>query len=94
MNWYKEDKNKLTLSIYVVPRSSKSEIVGTYNDCLKVKLKSPPVENAANEELIRFLADKLNVPKSKIEIIRGHSQKRKILSIKGIKSNNFLNGLT
>jgi uncharacterized protein (TIGR00251 family) len=79
--WYKENKNGLTLNIYVVPRSSKSEIVGIYNDCLKIKLKSPPVDNAANEELIKFLAEKLNIPKRSIEIIKGHAQKKKIISL-------------
>ena len=83
MNWYKENKNGLTLNIYVIPRSSKSEVMGIYNDCLKIKLKSPPVDNAANEELIRFLADKLKIPKKNIEIISGHKQKRKVVCVKG-----------
>ena len=84
---YKENKNSLTINIYVVPRSSKSEIVGIYNDCLKIKLKSPPVDNAANEELIRFLANKLKIPKSNIEILKGHNQKKKIVSIVGVRNN-------
>ncbi len=81
MYWYKENKNNLTLNIYVVPRSSKSEIVGIYNDSLKIKLKSPPVDNAANEELVRFLADKLKTSKSNIEIVKGQNQKKKIISL-------------
>lgn len=81
MNWYRENKTALTINIYVVPRSSKSEIVGIYNNCLKIRLKSPPVDNAANEELVRFLADKLKIPKKNIEIIKGHNQKKKIISI-------------
>ncbi len=79
--WYKENKNGLILKVYVVPRSSKSEIIGIYNDCLKIKLKSPPVDNAANEELIKFLAEKLKMPKKNIEIIKGYNQKKKIVSI-------------
>ena len=82
MNWFKENKNDLTLNIYVVPRSSKSEVVGLYGAYLKIKLKSPPVDNAANEELIRFLAQKLKVPKSKIEIVLGQRQKRKTIIVK------------
>ena len=81
--WYEENKNSLSLYIYLVPRSSRSEIVGIYNDCLKIKLKSPPVDNAANEELIRFLSEKLKIPKSNIEIVKGHNQKKKIVSIIG-----------
>lgn len=81
MSYFKEQNGNLLLSIYVIPRSSRSEIVGIYNDCLKIKLKSPPVDNAANEELVRFLAEKLKVPKKNIEIVKGHKQKKKIVSI-------------
>ena len=68
-----------------MPRSSKSEIVDIYNNSLKIKLKSPPVDNAANEELVRFLADKLKISKKNIEIISGHKQKKKVVYIKGSK---------
>ncbi|MBI2995675.1 MAG: YggU family protein [Candidatus Melainabacteria bacterium] len=85
MNWYKKENNNLTLNIYVIPRSSKLEIVGIYNDSLKIKLKSPPQDNAANEELVRFLAEKLKIPKSNIKIIKGHKQKRKTIIISSCK---------
>ena len=87
--WFKENKNKLTLNVYVVPRSSKSGIVGIYNGCLKIKLKSPPVDNAANEELVRFLAEKLDVPKKNVEIIKGHTQKKKIVLLVGCDLNDL-----
>ena len=79
--WYRENKDGLTINIYVVPRSSKSEIVGIYNDSLKIKLKSPPVDNSANEKLVRFLADKLKISKKNIEIIKGHKQKKKVVCV-------------
>lgn len=85
MNWFSKKDNSLILNIYVVPRSSRTEIVGIYNDCLKIKLKSPPVENAANEELIRFLAKRLKVPRQNIEIIAGEKQKRKVISVNGCR---------
>ena len=88
-SWCKENKNGLTVNIYVVPRSSKSEIIGIYNNCLKIKLKSLPVDNAANEELVRFLADKLKVSKSNIEIVKGHNQKKKIISVVGSSLNDL-----
>lgn len=90
MSWFKEENNKFTMSIYAMPCSSKSEIVGIYNDSLKIKLKSPPVKNAANEELIRFLAEKLKIPKLNIEIVKGHAQKRKIISIKGVNLDKLI----
>ncbi|MBI3591724.1 MAG: YggU family protein [Candidatus Melainabacteria bacterium] len=90
--WFQEKNNTFILNIYVIPRSSKSEIVGIYNDSLKIKLKAPPVDNAANEELIKFLSEKLKIPKSKIEIVKGHGQKRKVVSVDGcnIESKDIL----
>ena len=85
----KANKDNVTINIYVVPRSSRSEVVDIYNDCLKIKLKSPPVDNAANKELIRFLADTLKIPKSTIDIIKGKHQKKKVIVIEGCS----LNGL-
>ena len=89
MSWYKQNKNNLTINIYVVPRSSRSEIVGIYNNYLKIKLKSPPVDNAANEELIRFLADALKIPKKNIEIISGFKQKKKTISVNNTDTKNI-----
>ena len=89
MKWFTQNKNNLTINIYVVPRSSRSEIVGIYNDCLKIKLKSPPVDNAANEELVRFLADKFKIPKKNIELISGFKQKKKTILINNIDVKNI-----
>jgi uncharacterized protein (TIGR00251 family) len=69
------------LEILVVPRSSKTEIVGYQGTALKIRLKSPPVDNAANEELIRFLAEHFHVAKSRIAILRGATSKRKLIAI-------------
>ena len=71
------------LSVYVLPKSSKTEVVGKYGDAIKIKLKSPPVDGAANEELIRFLSKALEIPRRNIEIIKGHTNKRKTVSIAG-----------
>ena len=79
--FFSKNKSTLTLNIYIIPRSSKSEIVGIYDNQLKIKLKSPPVDNAANEELIRFLAERLDISKRNIEIIKGHTQKRKVITV-------------
>ena len=86
MNWHSIKDNLVILNIYVAPRSSKTEVAGVYNNSLKIKLKSPPVDNAANEELVRFLAEKLKIPKRNVEIIKGHNQKKKIVCINGCKN--------
>lgn len=55
----------------VIPKASKSEIIGWENEQLKVRLKAVPEKGKANEELIRVLAEYFNIPKSQITIIRG-----------------------
>jgi len=71
----------MKISIKVLPRSSKNEIIKMADGTLKVKLKAPPVEGRANEALIEFLSGEWNLPKSKIEIKKGLSSKNKIIEI-------------
>jgi len=67
--------------VKVIPRSSKSEIVEETEDYLKIKLTSSPTKGAANKELIKLLAKKYNVAKSRIEIIKGLTSKEKLIRI-------------
>ena len=77
----------------VVPRASKSEIVGEYDGALKVRISAPPVDGAANAELTKILSKKLNVPKSAVGIIGGQTSKQKQVLINGIDYKTFLNSL-
>ena len=51
---------------------------------LKIRLTAPPVDGAANEALVKFLADTFSVPKSQVEIVSGHTSRNKIVRIQGI----------
>jgi uncharacterized protein len=82
-----EKDDELIFSVRVIPRSSKSEIVGEYGDALKVKLNSPPVDGAANAELIKLLAKEFDVSKSQIEILSGQTSKMKQIKISGKQKN-------
>ena len=73
-----------TLSVRIQPRSSKNGIVVMEDGGLKIRLTAPPVDGAANEALVRFLADTFSVPKAQVEIISGHTAKNKIVRIEGI----------
>ena len=52
-------------------------IAGIHNEALKIKLTAPPVHNAANRMCLKFLAKSLNVSKSALKIISGHTSRRK-----------------
>jgi uncharacterized protein (TIGR00251 family) len=79
---YTEKNGTLVFRVLASPRS-RTEIVGEYDGALRVRLKASPVGGAANEELIRILAKTFNVPRTAVEIVSGHSSKRKSVSIGG-----------
>ncbi len=73
----------VTFKIKVQPGAAKNEIVGVQGDVLKVKINAPPVKGKANRALIDFLAEKLEVRKSEIEILSGHTSKIKKIKVVG-----------
>jgi len=81
MNFLKSQNGNLDIQVFILPRSSMNKIVGVIDERLKIKLKAPPVDGAANKMCIQFLAKSLNVPKSHIEIISGQSSRKKTIRI-------------
>jgi len=69
-----------------VPRASASAVAGRHGDALKIRIAAPPADGAANDELIRFLADRLQIPRSAITITAGSSSRRKTVVISGIET--------
>ncbi len=74
------------LVLHIVPRATTTAVVGRHGDAIKVRVAAPPVDGAANEELIRFLAGRLGVPRSAVAITAGTSSRRKTVSIAGIET--------
>jgi uncharacterized protein (TIGR00251 family) len=72
------------LRVRVIPRASKSGIAGTRDGALLVRLNSPPVEGAANAELIQVISDALGVPKRSVSIVSGQRSRLKRLRIEGV----------
>jgi len=81
---FSEDDRGVTFAVRIVPRASSTEIAGDYEGALRIRIAAPPVEGAANRELIRFLAKKLKVPQNAVEIISGTSSKNKIIRLKHV----------
>ncbi len=67
----------IVFDVLVQPRSSKNAIVGEHAGALKIKLTTAPVDNAANRMCVKFLAKCLGVSKARLEIITGHTGRRK-----------------
>ena len=84
---FKKTKNGITIEVKVEPRSSRRGIAGVMeNNVVKVRLTAPPIEGAANEQLIEVMADELNVKRSQVKIIRGLSSRVKVVEISGVDS--------
>ena len=83
------DPSGVTFKVYVQPRSSKNMIVGLHGDALKIKIKAPPVEGAANKMCIKYVAECLNLPKSLVEIKSGHNGRMKLLRLRLQNSGNL-----
>ncbi len=77
-------KGGVVLRFHVVPRSSKTAVCGVHESALKLKVKAPPVDGKANQEIIRFLSKSLGVPKSAIKLSSGASSRQKEFFIEGI----------
>lgn len=78
---YRDDK--LSFAVVIVPRASRSEVVGEHAGSLRIRIAAPPVDGAANAELIRLLAKLFSVPRGKVSIISGERGKSKLISIAG-----------
>ncbi len=69
------------LTVRVIPNAKTNEIVGYENGAWKIRLNAPPIEGRANEALVRFLAEKLDLAPSEIEIRKGTTSKIKSLNV-------------
>lgn len=82
---YRKTRDGVAIHVKVYPRSSRRGIEGVEDGILKVYLTCPPAKGAANGELIEVLSDALGVKKSSIQILRGTSSRRKVITIKGVE---------
>jgi uncharacterized protein (TIGR00251 family) len=67
--------------VYVQPRAARTEVAGRHGDAVKIRVQAPPVDGAANVELVRFLAERLGVPKRAVTIVGGARGRLKRVAI-------------
>jgi uncharacterized protein (TIGR00251 family) len=72
--------------VRVLPRSRRDEVVGLHGDALKIRLMAPPVEGKANRALQEFLAGRLGVSRSAVEILSGHTSRQKRVCVSGVSA--------
>ena len=72
------------LTVHVVPGSAASMIVGVHGDAIKLRLAAQPIEGRANEALLAFVADCLDVPRRNVTLLRGQASRRKVVEVLGV----------
>ncbi|HEY2013672.1 MAG TPA: DUF167 domain-containing protein [Bryobacteraceae bacterium] len=72
------------LTVKVHPRAKRSGITGRLGDAWKLDLAAPPVDGKANEECVRFFAERAGVPRSRVRIVKGETSRLKVVEIEGV----------
>ena len=80
----------VTLAVKVTPRAPRDEIGEALGNELRVKVTAPPVDAAANEALIRLLAETFGCPRSKVQIVRGRTARHKLVKLGGVSPGTVL----
>ena len=70
--------------VRVIPRARRTEVSGRRGDAIVVRLAAPPVDGAANDALIAFLAERLGIGQRQITIVRGATARDKTIAIEGL----------
>ena len=72
------------LRVHVQPGAKRGEVVGWQGDALRVRVQAPPVEGRANQAVVELLAEALDVAKSQVAILQGHSGRDKLVAVEGL----------
>ena len=66
------------------PRASRTVVAGEHDGAIKIRLAAPPVDGAANAALVEFIAERLDIAKSRVRVAAGHTSRRKVIEIDGV----------
>ena len=79
-----EKDGAVRFEVHAKPRAKTSRVVGVHGEALAVALAAPPVDGAANDELVRMLAAALSVPRRAVTVVRGHASREKLVEVQGL----------
>ncbi len=80
------DGPSTSLRLRVSPGATRSEIVGRHGDAWKIRVNAAPEHGQANRAVVDLLAERLEIPRGRIEIRRGHSSRDKSVLVQGVTS--------
>lgn len=82
--YLRAQSDAVMLAVKVQPRASANAIGKVVGGELQVKVTAPPVDSAANEALLRYLAELLDCPRGQVELVRGHASRHKVIRLRGM----------
>src|SRR5690554_2878245 len=83
MSAIRQDGEDWLLDCWLQPRDDRDAIIGLHNGALKIRIGAPPVNDAANEALCRFIANTFKVSKSQVQLESGQTSRHKHLQVNG-----------
>lgn len=81
MSWIKQGDQGIILKVKVLPKATRAGLLEIKNDFLKIAVNSPPVKGQANKECLKLISKAVGLPKSRIELISGESDRYKIFRL-------------
>lgn len=84
MDQIQQAADGVRIRVRVVPRASRTELAGFHGDELRIRVTAPPVDGAANDALVSFLADRVAVPRSAVRLLSGKASRSKVVLITGL----------
>ena len=80
------DQVRALVTVHVVPRAKANQVCGYYGDAVRIRLRAPPVDGAANAALLAFLAKVLQVSEGQLALVSGFTSRRKVVAVTGLDS--------
>jgi uncharacterized protein (TIGR00251 family) len=81
--WWTPDEDGLVVTLRVVPGARRSEVIDASGEQLRVRIAAPAVDDKANVELQRFVAELFGVRRSAVTLRRGHRSRDKVVHVSG-----------
>lgn len=73
------------LKLRVIPNAKRSEVVGEYGEAIKLKIAARAVDGKANEALLEFVAEQLNISRRALELVSGEKSRDKTIAVHGME---------
>ena len=81
---------EVRFGVRLTPRAATTDIDGVTDGALRVRVSAPPVDGAANEALLRLLADRLGIPRRDVRLAGGESARQKVVAVDGVAADSIV----